>query len=136
MRRCKQPHLVMISIRSIFLYTIYQIRQIEELGCSFKLELTIYLLFFCLRLEAIVYSDTCCHRYERPPTITEDEHLRYPLQRENVGEHYNPYTMYPASGHSVVMQQPHASSRRTGSSYRNMPISSYYTFEGAERINR
>ncbi|KAK1358020.1 DCD domain-containing protein [Heracleum sosnowskyi] len=32
-------------------------------------------------------------RYERPPTITEDEHLRYPSQRENVGGHYNPYTM-------------------------------------------
>lgn len=76
-------------------------------------------------------------RYERPPTITEDEHLRYPLQRENVGGYYNPYTMYAASGHSTVMQQPHASSlRRAGSSERNMPISSYYTFEGAARINR
>lgn len=75
-------------------------------------------------------------RYERPPPITEDEHLRYPSQRESVGGHYNPYTMYVASGHSGMQLSHASSSRRTGSSDRNLPISSYYTFEGAARINR
>lgn len=102
--------------------------------CIYQLGLTNYLI---LRLEAMVFSDTWYNRYERPPpTIMEDEHLRYPLQRENVGGHYNPYTMYVASGHSGMQQLHASSSRRTGSSDRNLPISSYYTFEGAARIDR
>ena len=70
-------------------------------------------------------------------TITEDEHLQYPLRRENFGGYYNSYTMYTASSHSVGMEQSHSSpSRRAASFDRNMPVSSYYTFEGAARINR